>query len=180
MSDILWEMQCLRYASPSNGPTYRVIKPQTPDGYIRSQKQPSRITRKTANSSSRKRHSCHSCFSSLQRIFNNLAQKCSFICSQMAQVIGLRSDYRRACENGTPSQIQLPHTTIVGRISHRVPYHQFCPTARGTTSTNPEGQFPQLYDNIEQIVGQVAVTEQDDFPSHSSWRFCVRFSRCAL
>ena len=79
-------MQFLRYASPSNAATHHMIKPQTPDGYVTSPKQPPRITRKPVNLSSRKSHNCHSCLSSLHRIFNNLAQKCSFICSQMGNL----------------------------------------------------------------------------------------------
>jgi len=40
MSDISWDMQFLRQASPSNGARYNIIKPQTPDGYVRCPKQP--------------------------------------------------------------------------------------------------------------------------------------------
>ena len=93
--------------------------------------------------------------------------------------IGVRSGDRRAYENGTQSQNQLPHTTIIGHISHRVPCNKFCPTARGTSSTNPEEQFPQHYDNTEQIAWQVTFRAQDDFLDHANWSFCVRFSRCA-
>jgi hypothetical protein len=67
MSDISWGMQFLRYASPSNGARYNIIKPQMPDGEIRCLKQPPCIARKSENLSSLQCLSCHSCLGSWQR-----------------------------------------------------------------------------------------------------------------
>jgi len=97
-NEISWDMQFLRYASPSNGGRYNTIKPQATDGYVRCPKQLLCISRKSANLSSRKNLSCHSCLGSLHHIFNNLAHKCSFICTQMTNG---SSDWR-TYENGTP------------------------------------------------------------------------------